>query len=200
VNQRPDPVLRLPGDGRVALAGEASASPASRFAPGSDSAQEYADWVLRIRNTYVSVVHCCKYRLPEHPDGPARVGLDVIAGLLERPRVFQFFGLPFSGRVGHIAERSISAVANGADASAAIGFAEVEQRLLDTTAEHQEVIVYAWVDGHEGEALAEALHLDLVVAEQRRNAALAHLKTIVLEARRPVAGAERRVSDAAGLD
>ena len=32
---------------------------------------------------------------------------DVVAGLIERPRVFKHFGLPFSGRVAHLAELAI---------------------------------------------------------------------------------------------
>src|SRR5258708_30851508 len=74
---------------------------------------EYEAWLERLRMTYESVAHCCYYRL-EHDRGAAeRVSMRVIARLLAKPRVLQYHGPPFSGRVSHLGPVGIAARQRG---------------------------------------------------------------------------------------
>ncbi len=67
---------------------------------------EYDAWFARVEATYAAVSFCCFHRLNDR-DLADRVGLRVVAGLAARPTIFRFTGLPFSGRIGALAERWI---------------------------------------------------------------------------------------------
>jgi len=153
---------------------------AAHAAPGPGVADLYAGWVTRIEMTFESVCHCCRYRLAEHPGGPDRVGLDVVAGLIERPRVFQFFGLPYSGRVGHLAEISIAEVRAGRATDCAATWTATAETLRAMPDPFQETIVAAFVDGLEDQELAAVLGSD---AAERREAALATLRALATQLR-----------------
>lgn len=57
--------------------------------------------------TYQAVINCCSYRM-DCPEDAELVAETVIRGLLARPRVFRYFGLPYSGRIARLAERKIA--------------------------------------------------------------------------------------------
>lgn len=118
--------------------------------------------------TYESVAHCCCYRLRSR--GLAeQVSLSVIAGLIERPRVFRHFGLPFSGRVAHLTELGLAAAQSETGIASRGDWAGLRMRLLDVAPERQRVFVLACVEGYQGAELAIALACDLDTAIARRD-------------------------------
>jgi hypothetical protein len=124
---------------------------------------EYQAWLERLRMTYESVAHCCYYRL-EHDRGAAeRVSMRVIAGLLAKPRVLQYHGLPFSGRVSHLAQ---------------VGIAEWQRGEVPAGSTWEEIVVLTCVDGRDDTRLAAALGCDEPVAAARREAAFRRLNDL----------------------
>lgn len=118
--------------------------------------------------TYESVAHCCFYRLRDR--GLAeQVSLTVIAGLIERPRVFRHFGLPFSGRVAHLAELGIVAALSESGIRCHGDWEGLRTRLLEVSPEGQRVFVMACVEGYSDADLAKALDLELDAAVVRRD-------------------------------
>ena len=136
--------------------------------------REYQAWLERLRMTYESVVHCCYYRL-EHDRGAAeRVSMRVIAGLLAKPRVLQYHGLPFSGRVSHLAQVGIAEWQSG-ELLAGSTWEEVRAALEQLSRDEKEIVVLTCVDGRDDARLAAALGCDEPVAAARREATLRRL-------------------------
>jgi hypothetical protein len=64
---------------------------------------DYRDWLERVRATYEAVGYTCGHRLHDRELGK-QVSVAVVAGLVSRPGVFRYQGLPFSGRIATLAE------------------------------------------------------------------------------------------------
>ena len=79
---------------------------------------EYEAWLTRVEMTREAIANCCRFRLDHDVALAERVSVEVIAGLLARPRVFQYFGLPFSGRVAHLTEVGLARAQEGAAGAA----------------------------------------------------------------------------------
>jgi hypothetical protein len=73
---------------------------------------EYAAWLERVRATYEAVAYTCGYRLHDRELG-RRVSAAVVAGLVRRPGVFRYQGLPFSGRIATLAEALLAEAREG---------------------------------------------------------------------------------------
>ncbi|MDN5856734.1 MAG: hypothetical protein L0K86_28635, partial [Actinomycetia bacterium] len=56
---------------------------------------EYAAWLDRVRATYEAVRYTCAHRLAD-PALAEQVSVQVVAGMVARPAVFRYFGLPYS--------------------------------------------------------------------------------------------------------
>jgi hypothetical protein len=138
---------------------------------------EYRGWLDRVAATYSAVAYTCAHRLGDRELGAA-VGARVVAGLLARPTVFQYFGLPYSGRIAHLAEDLIARAAAGG-LSAVDGWPELSTRLGGVPAEHQRVLVLTCVQGCDDAELAAALGCAQDEARRRRAGTLTHFRELV---------------------
>lgn len=136
---------------------------------------EYEAWLSRVRMICESVAYCCFHRLGRDAALAERVSVEVAAGLLARPKVFQFYGLPFSGRVAHLTERGIARASAGEDGGRC-AWPVVHAALTELTLEEQEVVVHVCVEGCDDDALHAALGCDELEAARRREATLARLE------------------------
>jgi hypothetical protein len=68
----------------------------------------YLAWLERFEATYRSVAFCCWHRLGDQALAD-QVSALVVSALLSRPRIFRQWGLPYSGRLAHLAEEQIAA-------------------------------------------------------------------------------------------
>jgi hypothetical protein len=143
----------------------------------------YEEWLTRVSMTYAAVVNCCRYRLGNEIEA-AEVGLAVVQGLFAKPKVFKYFGLPYSGRLARLAERKIAEirtrpVASHAFASAAPDWLSVLERLGSLSGPLQDVFTLSCVEGWEVSRVAGAMNceaqtvtrlLDEAIAQVRRSA------------------------------
>jgi hypothetical protein len=119
---------------------------------------EYAEWLERVHRTYESVRYTCAHRLGD-PVAASSVAVQVTAGLVARPRVFRYFGLPYSGRIASLAEGLIAEAGRGVVAEVC-SWAQLESGLLALPKEHRRVIVAACVRDGDTQALARELGCD----------------------------------------
>ncbi|HUR85475.1 MAG TPA: hypothetical protein VMY78_09030 [Solirubrobacteraceae bacterium] len=136
---------------------------------------EYADWLNRVRMTRESVAYCCFHRLQRNAELAERVSVEVAAGLLARPKIFQYYGLPFSGRVAHLTEMAIARATEDIPGGACT-WPMLEQALAALPAEQQEVVVQLCVEGCDDADLATALGCEESEAQRRRDESLARLE------------------------
>lgn len=140
---------------------------------------EYAEWLARVTSTYESVTFTCRHRLGD--DRLARqVGVGVVLGLLARPTVFQHYGLPYSGRIAHLAEELISAARRDA-LEPVVEWPELLARLGAIPREHQSVFVLACVHGYRDDEIAAELGLPPDAARRRRQAAVELVRSIAAD-------------------
>ena len=128
----------------------------------------YEEWLKRLSATYRSVAYCCFHRLRDR-EAAERVSVEVVAEMLARPKVFRYFGLPFSGQIGRLAEPRIARAGQrttvaGSDSS----WQELLIRLRSVPKEHQAVFVLTYIKGYTGPELAVALDCQEDTAELRR--------------------------------
>ena len=135
-----------------------------------DLLPEYEEWLQRLSATYRSVAYCCFHRLRDR-EAAERVSIEVVAEMLARPKVFRYFGLPFSGQIGRLAEPRIvrarqgtTMVGGGGDAS----WQELVVRLRGLPEEHQAVFVLTCIEGHADPEVAIALGCNEDTARLRR--------------------------------
>ncbi|MEA2127823.1 MAG: hypothetical protein QOJ85_714 [Solirubrobacteraceae bacterium] len=144
----------------------------------NESAQllpEYADWLDRVRMTRESVAYCCFHRLHRDAALAERVSVEVLAGLLARPKVFQYYGLPFSGRIAHLTEMAIGRATERLPGGACT-WAVLEEALVGLPLEQQEVVVQVCVEGCDDGDLAAILGCAEAEAQRRCEETLARLE------------------------
>ena len=134
---------------------------------------EYAAWLDRVRATYEAVRYTCTHRLAD-PALAGPVAVQVAAGLVARPAVFRYFGLPFSGRIAKLAEAAI-AEADAGRLAAVCGWDELRTRLEGMPARHRKAFVVMCVRGEDVAALAATTGTDAAAAEAAHEAMLAHM-------------------------
>lgn len=145
----------------------------------STLASEYAAWLDRVRATYEAVQYTCAHRLAD-PTLAEQVAVQVAAGLVSRPSVFRYFGLPYSGRIARLAEARIAEADAGGLATVCV-WAELRAQLERMPVRHREVLVVTCVRGGDVEALAAELSCDEAAAERWHEEMLAYM----LEVARP---------------
>jgi hypothetical protein len=106
---------------------------------------EYAGWLDRVRATYEAVCYTCAHRLRD-PRLAEQVSVQVIAGMVARPGVFRYFGLPYSGRIARLAEARL-AEADAGRLATVCSWAELRDALGAVPPRHQEVLVATCVRG-----------------------------------------------------
>jgi hypothetical protein len=148
----------------------------------------YEDWLERLEMTYESVAHCCAYRLQDRALAE-RASLDVVAGLIERPRVFRHFGLPFSGRVAHLAELAMVEARAGRSSGGGDWLA-LRSGLREIPHDQQRLFVLTCIEGYGDPELAAALGCDETTAAQLRKAALKRVNDVCRRVLSPVAAGD----------
>lgn len=117
--------------------------------------QDYRTWMERLTATHDAVAYTCTYRLRDRA-AAAQVAVQVIGGLLGRPRVFRYSGLPYSGAIARLAEDRIAAASQGR-LPGACSWAELAGALDQVPAAHQRVLVLTCVHGYDDERVAVEL-------------------------------------------
>ncbi|MBC3194912.1 hypothetical protein H7X46_28055 [Pseudonocardia sp. C8] len=135
--------------------------------PSTLEPDEYDEWLDRVRSTYEAVRFTCHHRLGDRLLA-SRVSAQVVAGMLARPGVFRFFGMPFSARVGHLAEEQIAAARRGELQGSAV-WPELERRLRELTEQQRRVFVLSFVHGSGTEETARKLGVPEEVAHDLRD-------------------------------
>lgn len=138
---------------------------------------EYREWLERLEATYRSVGFCCWHRLGDWALAE-QVSAQVVAGLLARPSIFRQWGLPYSGRIAHLAESRIAAAREGTLPPGG-DWAMLTEPLLAMSLLDQRVFVLAWVEGLTDEEIATELDVDAPKAQARREAILHQLELVV---------------------
>lgn len=138
---------------------------------------EFTEWVQRLRSTHRAVAFTCKHRLSE-PEHAEPLAVRVVAGLLARPTVFRYFGLPFSGRIASLAEGLIADAEAGTPPAPA-GWSDLESRVLSMPDHHQEVLVSVCLNGDDVNTLAGKLGCDTDEATRRRTALITYMRDVV---------------------
>lgn len=144
--------------------------------PEDAASSEYAAWTERVRATYEAIAYTCAHRLHDRRLAE-QVAVQVVAGLLARPRVFRYFGLPYSGRIATLAEARIAEVRQGR--LAVVGeWPALLDRLSAVAPAHQEVFVLTCVLGQDDTELAASLGCDGDAATGRRDETLRLMRRI----------------------
>lgn len=131
----------------------------------------YEEWLERLSATYRSVAYCCSHRLRDRALAEG-VSVEVVAEMLARPKVFRYFGLPFSGQIARLAEPRIAQLQRekqqGKAGEDAKEWQKLFSHLLGVPREHQEVFALAYVEGYPDTEIAAALGCSEDTARQRR--------------------------------
>ena len=140
--------------------------------PGQDLLPGYEEWLERLTATYNAVAYCCRHRLRDH-EAAERVSAEVVAEMLARPKVFGYYGLPYSGQIGRLAEPRITRARQGTPVvTGDSGWEELLGRLRGLPKEHQEVFVLTCLEGCTDPEVASALGCDEDTARLRREDAM----------------------------
>jgi hypothetical protein len=149
-----------------------------------DFAREFDEWLDRLRALFEAVRFTCTHRLAD-PSLAEQVSVQVVAGMVARPAVFRYFGLPFSGRIAKLAEGLI-AVADRGELGAVCAWPELRDRIAGLPHEHHAAFVVTCLRGGDVEELAAVLSCDGAAAEYRNEAMLTHLGELVRPGMAPV--------------
>ena len=131
---------------------------------------EYDEWLVRLEATYAAVTFCCLHRLGDRTLAE-RVGVRVVAGLTARPTIFQYTGLPFSGRIGALAERWIVEARAGRLEDRG-NWQDLARELAAVPQSERDMLVMACIRGDDDASVADAFSCDLDTARERRRATL----------------------------
>lgn len=136
----------------------------------------YAEWLGRVTATYRAVAYTCGHRLHDRELG-GRVSAAVVAGLVARPGVFRYQGLPFSGRIATLAEASLAEARQGRLPEGP-AWSELRAALARVPPALQDVFVLTCVDGQGAEMVATSLGCAADEARARYDAALRLMREI----------------------
>ena len=125
----------------------------------------YAAWLDRVRATYEAVGYTCGHRLHDRELGD-RVSAAVVAGLVSRPGVFRYQGLPFSGRIAVLAEAHLDEAGAGR-LPPGPDWLQLWTALTQVPPDEQDVFVLACVHGQQAGDIAAMLGCPPDVATRR---------------------------------
>ncbi|MQA14307.1 MAG: hypothetical protein GEV09_09080 [Pseudonocardiaceae bacterium] len=137
---------------------------------------EYAAWLERVAATYQAVAYTCAHRLHDRELGE-RVSAAVVAGLVSRPGVFRYQGLPFSGRIATLAEDLLTDVREHR-LSSGTQWSQLRAALAQVPPDVQEVFVLSCVHGWDVGDIAAELGCGHDTASLRCDEALRLMRTI----------------------
>lgn len=145
---------------------------------------EYEAWMERVCATYDAITYTCHHRL-DNRRLAEQVSLQVIAGLLAKPQIFRYFGLPYSGRIARLAEARLAEAQDGCLADRG-SWPDLLRKLTRLPPEHQEVFVLTCVRGDDDEQLAANLGCDAQTAGIRRHSTIEFMRALAACALPPV--------------
>lgn len=137
---------------------------------------EYGAWLERVGATYAAVAYTCGHRLGDAELG-RRVSAAVVAGLIARPGVFRYQGLPYSGRIAALAEGLLAAAREGRP-PAGPEWPRIRAALHAVPGEMQEVFVLSCVHGYRPCEMATRLGCAPGEASQRYEQVLTTMRDI----------------------
>jgi hypothetical protein len=140
-------------------------------------AEEFDDWLERVRATHGAVLFTCTSRLRGDRAAATQVAVQVMAGLLSKPSVFRYFGLPYSGRIARLAE-NLLAQANSGTLAHVCAWSDLYALLERLAPPHRDVLVLTCVRGLDLSALADHLGSTEELAARRQAAMLAHMRRL----------------------
>lgn len=147
--------------------------------PQTSVPDEYEEWLERLRSTYEAVSFTCVHRLGDRTLAD-QVSAQVVVGMLAKPGVFRFFGLPFSARIGHLAEDRIAAAKAG-ELGPPVDWTTVLRELRALPRLERRVFVLSCVHGHELPEIAANLGASLGTVREIRDQVLRHMRGIAGE-------------------
>lgn len=136
----------------------------------------YEEWLERVSATYQSVAYCCLHRLGDRVLAE-QVSLQVVAGLIGKPKIFKYFGLPYSGRIARLAERRIAQARQGTLGTGG-KWPDLFGALVALPQAHKEVLLLACVLGYDDDQLASALACNEEEARNRRERMIAFFEDL----------------------
>ncbi|GLZ56208.1 hypothetical protein [Actinomycetospora sp. NBRC 106378] len=142
-----------------------------------DLVPAYAEWIDRVTATYEAVSYTCRVRLGD-PAVAEGVAVHVAGGLVARPGVFRYWGLPYSGRIAKLAEAGIEDALAGRARRGSFG--ALRDDLTDLPPALQTVFVLCCVEGVDDDELAAACACDVPDAAQRRATVLRHMSELAV--------------------
>jgi hypothetical protein len=145
-------------------------------AGGGSVGGDYAEWLDRVRATFEAVRYTCTHRLAD-ASLAEQVSVQVVAGMVARPGVFRYFGLPYSGRIARLAEARI-AEADAGELATVCTWSELRERLEQMPTHHRAVLAATCVRGDNIESLAAVLGCDHAAAEAEHAAMLAFMREL----------------------
>jgi hypothetical protein len=137
---------------------------------------EYEAWMERVCATHDAITYTCHHRLGNRRLAE-QVSAQVLAELLAKPKVFRYFGLPYSGRIARLAEARLTEAREGR-LSEVGDWPELLRGLTELPLEHQEVLVLTCVRGDDDGQLASNLGCDAHTAALRRHSTMAYLRSL----------------------
>ncbi|HEU0101441.1 MAG TPA: hypothetical protein VFR07_03905 [Mycobacteriales bacterium] len=153
--------------------------------PPDYAPQDYDLWLERLSATHDAVVYTCSHRLQD-PRAAAGIGVQVIGGLLRRPGVFRYSGLPYSGAIARLAETRIAAARAGR-LPPACSWPALLERLVQVPEPHRAVLVMTCVHGYDDDRLARRLGCSVAEAARRREETADYVTALAGPATPPLA-------------
>lgn len=138
---------------------------------------EFTEWLQRLSSTHRAVAFTCRHRLSD-PRHAEPLAVRVVAGLIARPTVFRYFGLPYSGRIASLAEGLIASSEQGRPPEPA-DWSDLEGRVQSIPDHHRQVLVSVCLNGDDVEVLAGKLGCAPSEATRRRTELLSYMRDVV---------------------
>jgi DNA-directed RNA polymerase specialized sigma24 family protein len=142
----------------------------------STASDEYEEWLDRVRSTYEAVSFTCVHRLGDRHLAD-QVSAQVVAGMISKPGVVRFFGLPYSARIGHLAEDRIAAARAG-QSYPTIDWSDLLRNLREIPQQQRRVFVLSCVRGSGPQEIAEELGVSVSAARELRDDVLRRMRSI----------------------
>lgn len=147
--------------------------------------EELDQWLQRLNATHAAVSYTCTSRLGGDRAVAEQVALQVMAGLLSKPSVFRYFGLPYSGRIARLAENLIGQANAGTLVDVPWTWSDLYALLERLAPPHRDVLVLTCVRGVDVAELAEHLGSSREFATHRYNAMLTHMRRLAASGMSP---------------
>ena len=144
--------------------------------PSAALLSDYQSWIDRVRATHDAIEYTCRHRLTD-ARAASQVSVQVVAGLVAKPGVFRYYGLPFSGRIARLAEARLAEAAQG-QLRAVCEWPELLDELGRVPPEHQRVLVLTCVHGCDDEQLATEMGCDVPAARIQRANTMTYMQQL----------------------